>query len=270
MISEPITVYCGNLPFTTKEADVRKLFSMFGNVLNINMYCQRGNFSGVAFVIMDTKENAQKAIDNLDHTIFGNRTMKVSYAQHKSNEGRGYSRPVIAPPPQNSRYRTYDRPPAVERPPVNPLPEATIPPPPLPKAPVDAGKSDVNPSSNYMPQNDAYRPKSSYAPSNNDYLPPNDFIPHKTTYPRQEDSYMPQNDAYQRQNDAYYQQSALRYPHQEQYRYDERYMPPPPPPPPQQPQYRYDAYDSRYPPQQDYYYGAQPPQPPTSDLQRRY
>jgi RNA recognition motif-containing protein len=211
-----VTVYCGNLPFTTKESDLMKLFSPFGRILNINMFTQKGCFTGVAFVDMENRETAQKAIDNLDRTSFGNRTLKVSFAQYKNQENsdkKPNPRPVIKPlkqdlpprdpvnkqilPPRNSRGDPYGEP-------INP-------PPPLPPS---SHQPKVDESAYYPPKRHEYPPKSYRYDER--YLP----IPPPPPLPQPSNRY----------DDRYTHSPPQPPPPPPQpYRYDDRYIPPPPP-----------------------------------------
>ncbi|MFO8033239.1 MAG: RNA-binding protein [Desulfohalobiaceae bacterium] len=75
-------MYVGNLPFSSSEEDVQKLFSQFGAVESINLIEDRqtGRPRGFGFVEMDT-ESADSAIAALDGTDFGGRTLKVNEAK---------------------------------------------------------------------------------------------------------------------------------------------------------------------------------------------
>jgi RNA recognition motif-containing protein len=75
-------MYVGNLPFSSSEEDVQKLFSQFGAVESVNLIEDRqtGRPRGFGFVEMDT-ESADSAIAALDGTDFGGRTLKVNEAK---------------------------------------------------------------------------------------------------------------------------------------------------------------------------------------------
>lgn len=82
------TVYIGNLPFSTSELEVRTLFEVYGKIIKMKTLNQTNSrqFHGVMFVVMETKEQADKAVEGLNQTIFGNRKLKVSIAVRKAPE----------------------------------------------------------------------------------------------------------------------------------------------------------------------------------------
>ncbi|WP_461833765.1 RNA recognition motif domain-containing protein [Desulfothermus sp.] len=75
-------LYVGNLPFSSKEEEVRELFSQFGEVTDVNLIKDRqtGRPRGFGFVEMK-EEDAQKAMDSLDGTEFGGRRLRVNEAR---------------------------------------------------------------------------------------------------------------------------------------------------------------------------------------------
>lgn len=83
------TIYVGNLPFNTTEADVRTLFEEYGTVHEVKMITDRGTgrFRGFGFVEMDDDE-ASSAISKLDGVDFGGRTLRVNEARERP-AGRG-------------------------------------------------------------------------------------------------------------------------------------------------------------------------------------
>lgn len=83
------TIYVGNLPFNTTEADVRTLFEEYGTVHEVKMITDRGTgrFRGFGFVEMDDEE-ADAAISKLDGVDFGGRTLRVNEARERP-AGRG-------------------------------------------------------------------------------------------------------------------------------------------------------------------------------------
>jgi hypothetical protein len=77
-------MYVGNLPFSSTEADVRALFSRFGDVGTINLIHDRetGRPRGFGFVEMQP-EAASKAMVELNGAEFSGRTLKVNEAKPK-------------------------------------------------------------------------------------------------------------------------------------------------------------------------------------------
>lgn len=82
------TVYIGNLPFSTREEEIRELFAVFGRVVEIKSLNRTNSnqFGGVMFVIMETESIAKTAVEGLNKTLFGGRTLKVSIAERRSSD----------------------------------------------------------------------------------------------------------------------------------------------------------------------------------------
>ncbi|MDA8164054.1 MAG: RNA-binding protein [Desulfobacteraceae bacterium] len=80
------TIYVGNLPFSSSEADIRDLFSRHGVVYSVKMIHDRetGRPRGYGFVAMD-ESAAQAAIQALDGQIFGGRSLRVNEARRKNS-----------------------------------------------------------------------------------------------------------------------------------------------------------------------------------------
>lgn len=98
------SLYVGNLPHSTTEADLRTVFEAHGAVEKISIVTDRktGRARGFAFVEMTNASDADKAIAALNGTELGGRTLMVSEARPKSDgprkggqglRGRGGHRP---------------------------------------------------------------------------------------------------------------------------------------------------------------------------------
>ncbi|MBD5608157.1 MAG: RNA-binding protein [Desulfovibrio sp.] len=85
------SIYVGNLPWSATEEEVRELFSPYGNVLNVKLVSDRdtGRARGFGFVEMDDAE-AEKAIEALDNTSFGGRTLRVNEAKPRAPRTQRY------------------------------------------------------------------------------------------------------------------------------------------------------------------------------------
>jgi RNA recognition motif-containing protein len=71
-----------NLPRSASEDDVRGLFAKAGRVVSVRVpRNMAGNSHGTAFVIMETKAEAQAAIATLDKLIFGSHPIKVELSR---------------------------------------------------------------------------------------------------------------------------------------------------------------------------------------------
>ncbi len=81
-------LYIGNLPWSATEADLRDLFSPFGEVLSAAVITDRdtGRSRGFGFVELD-QDGAAKAIAELDGRDFSGRALRVNEAQDKRRGG---------------------------------------------------------------------------------------------------------------------------------------------------------------------------------------
>jgi RNA recognition motif-containing protein len=78
------TIYVGNLSFDASEADVRELFAQYGAVHSVELITDRetGRARGFGFVEMDS-DDASAAIEALNGTEFGGRTLRVNEARER-------------------------------------------------------------------------------------------------------------------------------------------------------------------------------------------
>ena len=83
-------LYIGNLPWSATEADLRELFTPFGEVLSAAVITDRdtGRSRGFGFVEMD-QDAAAKAIAELDGRDYSGRALRVNEAQDKRRGGDG-------------------------------------------------------------------------------------------------------------------------------------------------------------------------------------
>ena len=70
-------LYVGNLPYSTNETQLSELFSQFGDVVSAKIIENKG----FGFVEMGSSEEAQAALDSLNQTEFGGRTLRVDEAR---------------------------------------------------------------------------------------------------------------------------------------------------------------------------------------------
>ena len=84
------TVFIGNLPFSTTEDELKRLFDKFGTIVKIHIPTNRetGQPRGFAFLEFSTEDAAQSALAN-DGTEVNGRNMKVSIALGKK-ESSGF------------------------------------------------------------------------------------------------------------------------------------------------------------------------------------
>ncbi|MGE0134854.1 MAG: RNA recognition motif domain-containing protein [Dehalococcoidia bacterium] len=83
-------IYVGNLPFSSREDDVRELFAQYGEVISVVLPTDRetGRPRGFGFVEM-SGEDATKAIDALNGRDFGGRALNVNQAREREDRPRG-------------------------------------------------------------------------------------------------------------------------------------------------------------------------------------
>ena len=79
-----ISIYVGNLSFSTDENSLRSLFSRFGEVVSANVISDKetGRSRGFGFVEMD-EANARTAISSLDGSEYEGRKLRVNEAQKR-------------------------------------------------------------------------------------------------------------------------------------------------------------------------------------------
>ena len=98
----PLSVYVENLPVPLTDADLRAHFSPYGVItttkLNINM--QTGDQLGYGFVEYGTEEEAKRAVDGVNGSLMGGRTLRARFAtargakrERDANFGGGMTRP---------------------------------------------------------------------------------------------------------------------------------------------------------------------------------
>ena len=85
-----MNIYIGNLSREVTEDELRQAFEPFGQVTSVNVIKDRysGESRGFGFVEMATKSEAQAAINGLNGTSLGERTLSVSEARPRTEGGR--------------------------------------------------------------------------------------------------------------------------------------------------------------------------------------
>ena len=86
-----MNIYVGNLPFSTNEDELRKIFSAYGEVTSAAVIKDQftGQSRGFGFIEMPTKEEADAAITGLNGKDFKGRPLKVNEARPREERGRG-------------------------------------------------------------------------------------------------------------------------------------------------------------------------------------
>lgn len=79
-------LYVGNLPFTASEDEIKQLFEQHGTVHSVALITDRetGRPRGFGFVEMDP-EAANAAMQALDGTDYGGRSLRVNEARERSS-----------------------------------------------------------------------------------------------------------------------------------------------------------------------------------------
>ena len=84
-------IYVGNLPFSTTDAELRRLFEQHGTVDTVNVITDRetGRPRGFAFVEMSDPQSASAAIEVLNGRELDGRPLRVNEAQERARSGGG-------------------------------------------------------------------------------------------------------------------------------------------------------------------------------------
>jgi RNA recognition motif-containing protein len=85
-------LYVGNLPFTTRDADLESLFSQAGTVKSAQVITDRasGRSKGFGFVEMSSQEEAEKAISMFHGKDFSGRALTVNLARPREERPGGF------------------------------------------------------------------------------------------------------------------------------------------------------------------------------------
>ena len=86
-----MNIYVGNLSGEATEDDLRQAFEAFGQVESVNLIKDKftGEPRGFGFIEMPSKNEAQKAIDELNGTDLKGRTVNVNEARPKTDRRGG-------------------------------------------------------------------------------------------------------------------------------------------------------------------------------------
>jgi RNA recognition motif-containing protein len=84
-------IYVGNLPYNTTDADLSEMFGEYGNVSSAKIIIDRDSqrSKGFAFVSMPDDNEARSAIEALDGSDMGGRSLKVNQARPRESSGGG-------------------------------------------------------------------------------------------------------------------------------------------------------------------------------------
>ena len=82
-----MNIYVGNLPYSVTDADLREVFSRFGEVSSVHLISDKysGESKGFGFVEMDNNSQADTAIKALNGTDLKGRNITVNQAKPKTD-----------------------------------------------------------------------------------------------------------------------------------------------------------------------------------------
>jgi RNA recognition motif-containing protein len=86
-----MNIYVGNLSFKVEEDDLRELFEAYGEVESVKLIMDKftGKSKGFGFVEIADKDQALKAIEELNNSEFEGRNIVVNQAREKTETGGG-------------------------------------------------------------------------------------------------------------------------------------------------------------------------------------
>jgi RNA recognition motif-containing protein len=89
-----MNIYVGNISRESSESEVQQAFEEYGEVTSIKLIKDKftGMSKGFGFIEMPNKEEAEKAIKNLDGMRMNGRVLNVAVAKPKSEDNRGDNR----------------------------------------------------------------------------------------------------------------------------------------------------------------------------------
>ena len=87
-----MTIYVGNLSYNATEPDIREVFEQYGAVKRIVVPTDRdtGKMRGFAFVDMESDEDEDTAIQDLNGAEWMGRNLKVNKAKPRDNSRRSF------------------------------------------------------------------------------------------------------------------------------------------------------------------------------------
>ena len=86
-----MNIYVGNLSFDVGEEELKEAFGQFGQVAEVRLIMDKysGKSKGFGFVEMPSKEEAEKAIEEMNGKDLLGRVLNVNEARPKVDRGRG-------------------------------------------------------------------------------------------------------------------------------------------------------------------------------------
>lgn len=104
-VKENNTVYLSNLSYKRDKKGVSNLLSRYGTIININMIVDLDTkvSKGMAFIEMNSIEEAKKAIDGLNGQDIDGRTLKASFAIPQNPLNLKFKAPVDEKKPRGPK-----------------------------------------------------------------------------------------------------------------------------------------------------------------------
>jgi len=89
-----MNIYVGNLPFNLGEEDLKEIFEEYGEVTSAKIIADKfsGRSKGFGFVEMESDDEANNSIKELNNAEVGGRNIKVNESKPRSNDDRGGDR----------------------------------------------------------------------------------------------------------------------------------------------------------------------------------
>ncbi|MBN1200057.1 MAG: RNA-binding protein [Bacteroidales bacterium] len=80
-----MNIYVGNLSYKISKEDLKQLFEEYGEVSSVSLISDKytGQSKGFGFVVMENKDDAERAIQELNGREVDHREMKVNEARPK-------------------------------------------------------------------------------------------------------------------------------------------------------------------------------------------
>ncbi|MEM7582712.1 MAG: RNA-binding protein [Acidobacteriota bacterium] len=82
-------IYVGNLPFSATDQEIRDVFTPFGNVVGVDLITDRDTGRPRGFGFVEMSEGGEEAVQQLDQSQMGGRTLKVNEARPRNGGGGG-------------------------------------------------------------------------------------------------------------------------------------------------------------------------------------
>ena len=82
-----MNIYVGNLPYDVTDADLREIFSQYGEISQVSLITDKfsGQSKGFGFVEMENNSEADAAIKGLNESNLKGRNIKVNQAKPRAD-----------------------------------------------------------------------------------------------------------------------------------------------------------------------------------------